>query len=893
MSSINTSLSTRIALSLLVGLTVSQVQAERSVSYTYTAQSQIATIDGPRTDVADITAYDYDAQGNRILIRNALGHETQISAHDAAGRPLTVIDPNSLTTQLSYDLRGRLISQSVSDGIDTRTTTYTYDPAGNLIQVTSADGSVLILDYDAANRLTGLEDAEGNRIDYSLDNMGNRLETQVKDATGTLRYRQQQVYNQLGRLTQLIDADSHTTAYAYAYDANGNLTQTTDANLHPTQQAYDALDRLQQSTDALSGTTHYSYDAQDNLTSVTDPTGLTTSYAYDGLGNLISQSSPDTGTTTYTYDEAGNRLTKADARGITASYSYDALNRLTQISYPDSSLDVSYSYDQGTNGIGRLTSMSDVNGTTAYSYNAFGQLTAKTRTSSDGIVTRFDYTYDDSGRLAGMTYPSGRSLSYGYDPQGRLDQLTLSYPDGSSQVVAQNIQRLPFGPIVSLDYGNGLTLSREYDQDYRLIGQSVPGVFHSGYQHDPVGNIIQWQDLLNTARDQQFGYDELDRLISASGDYGDLQYSYDAVGNRLSFTEGTQTTTYNYAPDSHQLLQILGTETDDRLYDEAGNTIQSLIGSYTYDDANRMVRYSIYDMAANYAYNGLGERVSKNAEGNITRFRYGENAQLLGEYEETGTPIREYIYLQGEPIAILTKNWSGVPGLYYLHSNHLGAVVKASDANQALAWDVERKPFGVREVRVEYFEMPLGYPGQYFDEESGNFYNYFRDYDPVTGRYLQSDPIGLYGGLNTYAYVGSNPLVWSDRYGLESSVNYLPNITYPHIPPWARNPWGFCVWGMTGTSSVSNGDSACMEDYNQCPYYNEKKKPKRPPGSWPADAGAREWDKRNGGGREGRDKFHDIKQNSPWPGGTEPWSVDPDTGDVYDPSGDPYDNLND
>jgi RHS repeat-associated protein len=83
-----------------------------------------------------------------------------------------------------------------------------------------------------------------------------------------------------------------------------------------------------------------------------------------------------------------------------------------------------------------------------------------------------------------------------------------------------------------------------------------------------------------------------------------------------------------------------------------------------------------------------------------------------------------------------------------------------------VVWDAVRKPFGERTVAVGQVEVLLGFPGQYFDEETGNFYNYRRDYDPTTGRYLQSDPIGLAGGINTYAYVGGNPNKYTDQYGL-------------------------------------------------------------------------------------------------------------------------------
>ncbi|MFI0416614.1 MAG: RHS repeat domain-containing protein, partial [Candidatus Thiodiazotropha sp.] len=124
---------------------------------------------------------------------------------------------------------------------------------------------------------------------------------------------------------------------------------------------------------------------------------------------------------------------------------------------------------------------------------------------------------------------------------------------------------------------------------------------------------------------------------------------------------------------------------------------------------------------------------------------------------------------EGQPVALVsTDPVTAANTIYYLHTDHLGAVVKATDGTQALVWDAERKPFGERSVTTAQIEMPLGFPGQYFDEETGNYYNYFRDYDPKTGRYLQSDPIGLEGGINTYAYVEGNPIKYIDPLGLDA-----------------------------------------------------------------------------------------------------------------------------
>jgi YD repeat-containing protein len=158
-------------------------QADQTTRYSYNALGLVETIDGPRTDVNDITTFDYNAQGYRIRIANALGHTIQITQHDGAGRPLTLIDPNGLITELGYDARGRLTSK-ITGGL---ATTYAYDPVGNLIQVTQPDGSYIRNTYDAAHRLIAIEDNQGNRIDYTLDAMGNRLSEAVKDDSGVLK----------------------------------------------------------------------------------------------------------------------------------------------------------------------------------------------------------------------------------------------------------------------------------------------------------------------------------------------------------------------------------------------------------------------------------------------------------------------------------------------------------------------------------------------------------------------------------------------------------------------------------------------------------------------------------------------------------------------------------
>ena len=753
------------------GFNATPTGSPRIWNYTYNQHGKVLTADGPRTDVADIWQYEYwpdnatcpgagegtgmdkGCRGELSRVTNPLGHQTDYLKYNAHGQVLEQRTPNNVLISSTYNLKQQLVTRDAGGVV----TSYDYNALGLVSRVAPAGGQAITYTYDNAGRLTQItQEATGEYMVYTLDAMGNRTAEQIYDASGSiLLSKSEKVYDALGRLAELVGAYNQTTKFEY--DANGNRTQETDPNLNPTNYAFDALDFLKQTTDADNGVVDTSYDSQGNPSAVEDQRDLETTYAYNGFGELISQTSPDTGTTSYTVDEAGNRLSKTDARGITTTYTYDALNRLTAIHYPDSSQDISNQYDQGLNGIGRLTQTSDAQSSTDYTYNPNGQLLSQTRATNNGIVTSFDYHYDSNGRLITLTYPSGRKVHTSYNTVGQEDGLTLENPDGTSQSLVSNLQYLPFGPLHTLDYGNSLQLSNGYNQDYRLISQSIPGVFESFYNYDPAGNILDWT---NTNNNQSFTYDVLDRLATASGNYGNLGFGYDATGNRLSLTEDSNVDSYNYATDSHHLLEILGINSDNRSYDAVGNTISSQGATFEYDASSRLMRYFNGAITAEYAYDDKNLRLRKDVNGVLTYFRYSPQGQLLGEYDGNGNPIREYIYLAGVPIA----QFSG-SAIAYLHTDHLGSVIKATDEYQNVVWSAERKPFGERSLVVSQIEMPLGFPGQYLDSETGLFYNWNRYYDSSTGRYITSDPIGLDGGINTFGYVEQNPIINYDPEG--------------------------------------------------------------------------------------------------------------------------------
>ena len=316
---------------------------------------------------------------------------TSFRSYDGAGRPLTIIDPNGVTTSLTYNRRGLLKSQTIG----TLKTSYAYDKALNLVQVTQPDGYT----YDQAHRLTGIADAVGDHIAYIRSTRrAIEVKEQAFDPTNTLKQTRSYSYNTLNRLKKTIGAEGQTTVYDY--DKQGNLSTVTDPLNNLTNYTYDALNRLAEAIDPKGGTTFYGYDANDHLTSVTDPRDLKTAYAWNGLDDQLQLASPDTGTTNRTFDAAGNVVTSTDARGNTTAYSYDALNRRTHAAFADGT-SIVWHYDQGANGIGRLTKIRDVTGSTHYSYDSNGHVTEKKQiVGAVTLTTIYGYTPADVWRAS-------------------------------------------------------------------------------------------------------------------------------------------------------------------------------------------------------------------------------------------------------------------------------------------------------------------------------------------------------------------------------------------------------------------------------------------------------------------------------------------------------------
>jgi len=828
--------------------------------------SQVDGPRGDIQDITMLNYYaDDPLEGdNRARLRQVISNTTdtrQVTLRDnlqysATGKLLSETRPNGLTlTYTYYPGNDQLETATESDGATSRTTRWTYLPTGEVETITTGDGTAnaatLTLGYDEARRLTSVTDGFGHSITYVLDTEGNIEIQESRDDLGVLRQALTQTFDAYNRLVSRIGASSQTTTFGY--DANGNLDSRTNANNVSSSFSYDSLQRLTTVSNAPGDLSSYVYDIHDNLTQVTDPNGNATTYQYDDLGNLTQLTSPDTGITTYSnYDGAGNAGQMVDANGNTTTYQHDALNRLTLATYQDGTT-TQYFYDDAlTNGTGRLSQIVDPNRSTSYQHNAFGDVTQLTQTIGTQMLTTL-YHYSTFGQLSGIDYPSWMSVAYSYS-QGRVSGIDIN-----GQPLLNTVNYYPFGLAESWIWGNGTANSRSFNLDGQMGQYSLNGDNQS-LLYDPAGNL---QNRTNTLGTLTYGYDDLNRLTGVSG-LQSQGFQYDANGNRTQLTDGADISSYTIDTTSNRMLSVSGAQVKTYSYDANGNITSDGTNSFVYNARNRMasangVSYlhnglgqrsakqtgtglyygdasndAVIDQAdfdqtvgailetatpaGNTDCNGDGQTnvvdlvclnnlistATPPAEiMNSTYFAYDLQGQLIGEYDTNGNPIQETVYF-GNMSVVTVKNGT----VYYIHTDQLNTPRAISDANNTTLWQWQSTPFGETAANEDVdndgqgFVYHLRFPGQYFDEETGLHYNYFRDYDPSTGRYSQSDPIGLAAGLNTYGYVSGGPLGLVDPLGLATAV--IINGTT------SGNPVGHTAIATTGSGVFSFGNNTKM-----------------------------------------------------------------------------------
>jgi len=651
---------------LPVGLVLTQTDAlGRVTKNTYETDTQSAefgfllstTTDDGGADEATVS-YEYDADGNRDAMIDALGRRTEyvfdatgrltktvladpdgvgsqtspeISfTYNSAGQVLTETDALGNVTTYTYDDAFRLltVTQPDPDGVGSQTapvTTYDYDEFGNLASVTDALGNITRFEYDAANRLIKTTEEYPDRAgsvvvantatEYSesgaswADNGSNR-----EAAAGT------------GTNTATWTFDNLEIGLQYelfvTYDESGSLA--TDSPFTVAGVTAGATVDIDQ-TAAAAGFTHDSanyvslgsYTASSETITVTLSDDAAATVAAGAV--LLTLAAPVTQTE---YDTAGNRTKTIDALGNETVYEYDSRFRLIKVTLPDpdgagsqTSPIVSYTY----NDAGQLETQTDALGrVTTYAYDDLGRQISVTRPDPDGAGSQTapvtSYTYDDVGNRLTATDPLGNVTTYTYDDQNRLVTITQTDPDGAGSLTSP-VTTYAYddaGQLLSITDPLNRVTSYAYDDLGRQTSTTSPDPDGAGSQTSPVtsttydaaGNVLTQTDAFGNVTSYEF--DDLQRLVkvtqadpdgAGSQTAPEMTYTYDALGRMITMTDALgRTTTYEY--------DALGRQTKITLPDPDG------VGSQT-----APVQQTVYDVHGNVI-------ASIDALGNKTRYEY-------------------------------------------------------------------------------------------------------------------------------------------------------------------------------------------------------------------------------------------------------------------------------
>jgi RHS repeat-associated protein len=493
--------------------------------------------------------------------------------------------------------------------------------------------------------------------------------------------------------------------------------------------------------------TQFEYNARSQMTAVVDALTQRYDFSYDALGRQLTQTKAGS-TMAYEYDAVGNRTKRTDYLSQITNYTYDNLNRLTNVTYPDATENITLTYDvisqltKATKNAQDVSFVYDKRRQVASTTDIFGKVIAYTLDATQNRTTlKLDgtnfatYAYDVANRLTKITNSAdAKAVSYTYDNANRMTKETL-----------------PNTTATTFNY-DGMSRLKEIKD----VKGAATTLFDRNYAYNTANQISQ---IAETAQTRNFGYDNLDRLTSVTGSTSE-NYAFDAVGNR---TSSQLSATYNYQPFN----RLTNTATTSYVYNSNGNMTQKTVGAnttqYIWDYENRL-KQVILPSGQNvvYKYDALGRRSERNVNNSAswTKFTYDGQDVILDQNSD-GTSVT---YLNGLGIDNKIRQTVNGQAQYFL-SDHLGSTTALTDATGAVIASTSYDSFG--NATNASFPTRYQFTGKEFDNFTGLHYYRARWYDGNLGRFISEDPIGLSGGINQFAYANNNASNLIDPNGLD------------------------------------------------------------------------------------------------------------------------------
>jgi RHS repeat-associated protein len=631
---------------------------------------------------------------------------------------------------------------------------YTYDVDGNLMKTETGFLAAWQDQTIAPANWANFTIKSAKTV--TVDAMGNKTQEQVAGGTGESLALTQTAYDADDRvICRAVRMNLATTATNACVLGTAGTYNNVSYNDRITTTHYDGDGRVDYIKRAV-GTgneqfyARYGYSANGNKTAETDASGNLSNYVYDGFDRLIYLYYPSLTTAagvsnpadyeSYTYDNNNNRKTYRRRNGQSYTYNYDAINQqILKTRSDNANLNVTSSYDL----MGHLiqAKFADGSGTLSYSYDALGR--ALTATDMYGKVLK--YQYDAASLRTQLTYPDNQVQQYQYNAGNQLSWTGL--PDAS---VGYTIGYETFDRPATITRPNSANTTIGYDNADRVTsyGHSFANTSPSrsvtwGFSFNPAGEIynttttntdFDYQDQVSTTDNKTFNGLNQDSAIAA------LATSCSAAGAG---------------------------------YDCSGNLINDGTRRFTYDIDNHMVGFSSAVTTAIYVYDPVGRLSQTTINSTVTRFVY-DGTNLVAETDGSGNIQLRYMHTLGtdQPWVQFTGATVTTSAAKYFHANYQGSIVAlANSAGNVADADIFR--YGAYGEPQDILKSSsfggerFRYTGQTVLPEAGVYYYKARTYDPIYGRFLQTDPIGSKDDLDLYAYTADDPVDYDDPSGTE------------------------------------------------------------------------------------------------------------------------------
>ncbi|WP_243438500.1 RHS repeat-associated core domain-containing protein [Fundidesulfovibrio soli] len=726
----------------------------------YTAQGMLAS----ETDATGRAAsFEYDGDGNPTKWTEADGGATTFT-YDANGNMTGKVDPMGNSWTYGYDVRGNLTS--ITSPL-ARSTSMAYDSKGLQTSATLPGGASQSYQYDTHGNLTDIFDPLGNRTRIAYDTAGLNRASLTDPAGNTTSFMYDDnrrlvmqthpggATNQYGydccAMTSSIDANGRTTLYAR--DALMNVTRITDPMGGQTQFTYNANSSPLTEVNPLGRIRQYTYDSANRLFSDTDPAGRTVFYGRDAAGRVTSVMNPKGAATTQEYGLRGQLLNVFDPQGNnTANYTINAAGRIVA-KYNGRSQLYMLTYDAD----GRVVTKKHENAVAAsYAWDQQGRLTSHS-TPATGTV---NWTRDAAGQVTMTQDPDGaKGLNISYDSAGRVSG--IGYPGGLSVTYTRNGRGWP----TKVDFG-AYSVSLGYDGEGRVTSETRSNGMNTTYGYNATGKLtsVAHQSASRTLANISYARDASGAIVSESGTWP-LTPRGPVKPFRATFNNADSMTAWGTDPAT--------ADADGNLTAIAGTRAMTAV----YDVENRPVSLVAGGVTRQYRYDALGNRVWVAAGGVTRNLHFDPRGRAAFETDHTGAVTACYIYDDNRLLA----SGTAAGGFVFHHYDKTGNTLALTDASGATVGAYAYGPYGAVVAHTGR-STPFTYAGAYgvMDEGADFFLMRNRYYDAQAGRFLQRDPIGFEGGINLYRYAEGNPVRFIDPLGLRSDEGIFKG-DYEHM----------------------------------------------------------------------------------------------------------------